>query len=85
MKSKIWYINSFVVVVVFFFSEFSQSFGKKLVNFGQIKIWPEIREIGIQMGHSFLENRGFSRDVIAAKSAKSRCSHRPCWISQNMA
>ena len=30
-------------------------------------------------------NRGFSRDVIAAKSAKSRCSQRPCWISQNMA
>ena len=29
--------------------------------------------------------RGFSRDVIAAKSAKSRCSQRPCWISQNMA
>ena len=29
--------------------------------------------------------RGFSRDVIAAKSAKSRCSQWPCWISQNMA
>ena len=29
--------------------------------------------------------RGFSRDVIAAKSAKSRCSQRPCRISQNMA
>ena len=25
-------------------------------------------------------NRGFSRDVIAAKSAKSRCSQQPCWI-----
>ena len=29
--------------------------------------------------------RGFSCDVIAAKSAKSRCSQRPCWTSQNMA